>query len=405
VSPAGKRPLEAVPAPVAADAAAAEALEEAELTETGPTIGPVTEDDKQRYPFLESALNEKDSHFWAVAQARFYSRKPFQRDAAARASMERFYPALTRAFVARHGGGPSCWCQSVPAGAALTTKHRWWGRSQTHLRIAYPPSVDWPDGTAPLYQCERLKDLIEDLLRGTQRERCLRSVYVVASHGLAALDDDQMRSLQAAARARKVATELMRTGAAAPDPVQAQAAERARRQEHQARRRGHTERLKTMIDYVDGQTREAVARSVQLTYLVGVAIGAILVGAIAAGIAVWGHDARHSALTYIACALAGGAGGAVLSVLSRLVGNHTLKLDSSVGRRNLYILGGVRPLLGALSGLVLYLLLSSELIGIGPTSNGDAAALYAAIGFVSGFGERIAPDSLGALGQQLTASA
>jgi hypothetical protein len=399
VSPAGKRPLRAVPEPavVAVADEPPEELEQVALPEPGPTIGPVTGDDKLRYPLLASALKRRDSHFWAVAQARFFSREAFQPDAVARASMERFYPALTRAFVRRYGGGPSCWCESIAAGAVLTTKHSWW---QTHLRIAYPPSVQWPDGTAHLYECERLKDLIEDLLRGRQRERCLRSAYVVASHSLAAIDDDEKRCRQATTDAGE-----QRERARALARWRTWARERARRRQDDVRRLGHTERLNRMIDYVDGQTREAVARSVQLTYLVGVAIGAILVAAIAAGIAVWGHDAGHSALTHIACALAGGAGGAVLSVLSRLVGNHTLKLDSRVGRRNLYILGGVRPLLGALSGLVLYLLLSSDLIGIGPTSSGDAAGLYAAIGFVSGFGERVAPDSLGAVGQQLPASA
>jgi hypothetical protein len=45
-----------------------------------------------------------------------------------------------------------------------------------------------------------------------------------------------------------------------------------------------------MLDQLSAQAHDAVARAVQLTYLGGMSIGMVLVGAVAAAVAIWGHD-------------------------------------------------------------------------------------------------------------------
>lgn len=56
-----------------------------------------------------------------------------------------------------------------------------------------------------------------------------------------------------------------------------------------------------------------------------------------------------------------------------------------------YVLGSFRPLVGAVSGGIAYLLLQSGLVG---QLSGKSDTFYWAVGVLAGFSERLVPDML-----------
>ena len=94
----------------------------------------------------------------------------------------------------------------------------------------------------------------------------------------------------------------------------------------------------------------------------------------------------------LAAPLAGGAG-AIVSVMTRMTRDQ-LVLNYESGTATIRLLGLLRPLLGALFGGALYLLLAGGLVTVAQTPN-DATKLiyfYTGIAFVAGFSERWAQD-------------
>ena len=98
-----------------------------------------------------------------------------------------------------------------------------------------------------------------------------------------------------------------------------------------------------------------------------------------------GHPATVSVL--------GGATGAVVSVMARM-SSGGLKLTPESGRKTIRVLGFMRPVLGAVFGAVLYVLLDGGLVDVINPPSGDSGklAFYAGLGFISGFSERFAQD-------------
>jgi hypothetical protein len=93
-----------------------------------------------------------------------------------------------------------------------------------------------------------------------------------------------------------------------------------------------------------------------------------------------------------AIAAPAGALGALVSVLHRMTSGD-LKLDFHAGKRMLTLFGAVRPVIGAVFGMALFVLLRGGLL---PAIGTPAVplAFYAAIGFLAGFNERFAQDML-----------
>jgi hypothetical protein len=94
----------------------------------------------------------------------------------------------------------------------------------------------------------------------------------------------------------------------------------------------------------------------------------------------------------LATPLAGGAG-AVVSVMMRMTRDQ-LSLNYESGLPTIRLLGVIRPLLGALFGGAIYLLLAGGLIDITgtPTNPTKLIYFYTGIAFVAGFSERWAQD-------------
>jgi hypothetical protein len=132
-------------------------------------------------------------------------------------------------------------------------------------------------------------------------------------------------------------------------------------------------------------------RQAQFEYFVGMVAGLIL---LVVGLIVIGLIARAPLLNepLLATPLAGGAG-AVVSVMMRMTRDQ-LTLNYESGLPTIRLLGVIRPLLGALFGGAIYLLLAGELISItgAPKDPTKLLYFYTGIAFLAGFSERWAQD-------------
>ena len=94
---------------------------------------------------------------------------------------------------------------------------------------------------------------------------------------------------------------------------------------------------------------------------------------------------------FLATLIAGGAG-AVMSVLYAMTsGNlrlHTLFANAESSLGPLVAAGALRPLLGALSGTVVYVLLQSGLVPLKVPDGAADTHFYIALAIVAGFSER-----------------
>ena len=89
---------------------------------------------------------------------------------------------------------------------------------------------------------------------------------------------------------------------------------------------------------------------------------------------------------FYACAAAGAAG-ALVSVLMRMAGRRGgFTIDHELGRWGVTILGGYRPLLGSISGIVVYFLVQTPLVPV--ESGAQTLPFHVVIAFLAGFSER-----------------
>jgi len=93
-----------------------------------------------------------------------------------------------------------------------------------------------------------------------------------------------------------------------------------------------------------------------------------------------------------------GAAGAILSVMTRMAKENGFAVDFEVGRKSVRFLGGLRPWIGAMFALALYLALKSNLIELVQQKGGHGIYFYATIAFLAGFSERRAKVLLDSVG-------
>jgi len=147
--------------------------------------------------------------------------------------------------------------------------------------------------------------------------------------------------------------------------------------------RGETERA-------EGLLAVAAQRSAQARYARGMLYGsvAVLVGsALIAGVLALKHVSAQYAI-----AAPAGALGALISVLQRMTSGG-LKLDFHAGKQMLSLFGAVRPLIGAVFGMAVFVLLRGGVLPAVGTPT-VPLAFYASVGFLAGFNERFAQDML-----------
>jgi hypothetical protein len=152
--------------------------------------------------------------------------------------------------------------------------------------------------------------------------------------------------------------------------------------------------LEAACDRAEGYFKRASQRRAQMRYLAGMIGGLSVIAVVGVllslGLAMM-PDISDQAPLFVATLVAGGAG-AVMSVLYAMTsGNlrlHTLFANAESTLAPLVAAGALRPLLGALSGTVVYVLLQSGLVPLKVPDGAQETHFYIALAIVAGFSER-----------------
>jgi hypothetical protein len=140
---------------------------------------------------------------------------------------------------------------------------------------------------------------------------------------------------------------------------------------------------------------QAELRAAQQAYLLGMVPGSAIVILV-----IWllpRGDVLGISASLSLLAAGGGAIGAILSVLGRMTrarAADSMNVDYTIGRLLVALAGSFRPVVGLLLGFVFYLMMAAHIVPIRIPEDGSAGAFIAAIGFLAGFSERLAQDSL-----------
>ena len=271
------------------------------------------------------------------------------------------YRDTRAAFEARHGEIVSeYWSVSQPSGVALTRR-----RAPLLLRPLvddmrrFHRATDWVTRDVPaiadvLFACETLAIKVTEVLRYTSESVAMRRILAVASELLGHIDRAD----------GKPGTERAQTVA---DRQQAELAE------------------------IEDYYRRAGVRIGRMVYTQGMLIGLFVMAtlAIAAVVLLWLLDivAWNHALKTLVVAYALGSIGAFVSVLQRMSGEK-FQVHYDLGKRNLYMLGSYRPVLGAVFGVFTYFVLASGLLQTTRPGGKEDFYYYGALAFVAGFSER-----------------
>jgi hypothetical protein len=281
------------------------------------------------------------------------------------------YADALEAFERRHGTLEGAyWCTSVASGAAVTVQGR---RRHFHRATAWATQPDQRIA-ALLNECDELSVRVAEVLRGTGQRIAMGLVLRVAGNVLALVDE---RSAH---------------------PGTAQTAESIKLEA-------------TNLGQAQSYYRRAARRQAQLVYVAGMLIGVVVLMALVLAILAIVHataDVRwipHSAKagqpslsTLYLCAISG-ALGADVSVASR-VNENSFSVDYEIGRFTIFVLGSLRPLLGAVFGIALYAALASGLLDLFKVPSDDLTKqlyFYIVVAFLAGFSERWAKGLLAGL--------
>ena len=151
--------------------------------------------------------------------------------------------------------------------------------------------------------------------------------------------------------------------------------------------------LPVLYDFAAGLARRATLQA----YFLGMLLGVVVAGA---AIYLLSGPAELTLgtvpLSLVGnCAAAGGVG-AVISVMVRVTNNDNLNIDYERGSVIAVLVGAFRPIIGAVFGGILLIFLKSGLIAvtIAPATLQDITLFYVAVGFLAGFSERWAQDTI-----------
>jgi hypothetical protein len=162
--------------------------------------------------------------------------------------------------------------------------------------------------------------------------------------------------------------------------------------------------LPVLQKFAAGLARRATLQAYFFGMLVGVAIAAVVIWYLSVPAQLTLGTIPLSLVGN--CAAAGGVG-AVISVMVRVTNNDNLNIDFERGRVIAFLVGGFRPIIGAVFGGILLIFLKSGLIAItiAPASLQDITLFYVAVGFLAGFSERWAQDTIVSSAPALRAAA
>jgi hypothetical protein len=165
--------------------------------------------------------------------------------------------------------------------------------------------------------------------------------------------------------------------------------------------------LRDRLDQAEDFMLRCARRRAQARYLKGMLFGTVAIGAVIAAVTIalvaMGELTRLGGqLLLVATA---GTVGAVVSVLWRMTsGSFRMNLptlDHDMKGTDLRIIAALRPVIGLVFALAAIVLVMGELIPLDQQDGESRSALFAGIGFLAGFSERLAQDMFARSGQGL----
>jgi hypothetical protein len=285
--------------------------------------------------------------------------------AADREAVDDEYHAALAKFEDEHGQIVSAyWCADHESAVALTAGRpsTGWVRRLLSVSPKFHRVSDWatkddPDIAHLLHTCDELAIRSSEVLRGRSRRICIQLVMTSACHLLSLVDAGRLKTNPEAHRAAIA-----------------------------AEKRG--------LDGVAEDYRQAANGAAQLIYFLGMAVGIGFIGllyAVAGGI-LQGEEVQNR--TIVGCLVAG-ALGAVVSVIAR-VNSGSFDLDEDVSHGYTLFLGGLRPWIGSIFGVLTYFAVTSGFVEVFKIPPDGIKQFYflCVIAFGAGFSERWAQDTL-----------
>ena len=288
---------------------------------------------------------------------------------------EQEYRRRLAAFEAEHGTiAESFWCRFEASGIAITEKP---GRRRltrlfrrdTILRLH--AATDWRTACAPavarcLHHWGTAGIKAAEVLRGTGERIALGWIFVASARLLACIDRDPADPVSAR-------------------DIDAALADQRREQEELDRYYVRAGDNSARIVFFGGMLAGTAA--------LAAALGGVFAGGWALG---WLDPAREATAT-VFVVMVMGAAGAILSVMTRMAKENGFALHFEVGRKSVRFLGGLRPWIGALLALALYLALKSSLVDF-VQATAQGISFHATVAFLAGFSERRAKVLLDGVG-------
>ncbi len=285
--------------------------------------------------------------------------------AAERKAVDDEYHAALAKFEDEHGQIVSAyWCADFESAVALTAgrPNTGWLRRLLSVSPKFHRVSDWATKDDPeiahlLHQCDELAIRSSEVLRGRARRICIQLVMTSACHLLSLVDAGRSTTHPAAHHA---AVEAEKRGLAG-----------------------------VADDY-----RQSANGAAQLIYFLGMAVGVGFISLlyIVAGGILQGEDVQDA--TIIGCLVAG-ALGAVVSVIAR-INSGSFDLDEDVSHGYTLFLGGLRPVIGSIFGVLTYFAVTSGFVEVFKIPPDGIKQFYflCVIAFGAGFSERWAQDTL-----------
>ena len=277
------------------------------------------------------------------------------------------YARRLNLFCAQHGTiVDAYWCRYEASGVVLTEQKQRRRLSTLFCRrdavMTLHTATDWRTADAPtiaatLHRWQTAAIKTREILRDTSERVALNRIFGASTRLLAFVDQ------------KRGETKIDEADIAAVV-------------------REHNRELAQVNDYY----RRAGANAARLVYFRGMMWGTVVLALLVAGgvLGAWSLDwvnPEHEPTYTLLVVVAMGAAGAILSVMTRMA-REGFSLDFEVGRKSIRYLGGIRPWIGALSGLAVYMAMKSNLIEFVQATGPKGIYFYATIGFVSGFSER-----------------
>jgi hypothetical protein len=286
---------------------------------------------------------------------------------------EQEYRRRLNAFKGEHGPFVDAyWCRFESSGVAITDRverqaRNFWRRDSIMRLHA---ATDWRTAHAPriaamLHDWETLGIRAAEVLRGTSEKIALQQIYAASSRLLGLIDRKRPR-----APSEGVMRQLERL---------------------------HARELRDVTRYY----QRAAENQARIVYFQGMAWGAallaLLVGAaFLLGWALGWLDPGEVGVQVFFVTIAMGATGAILSVMTRMAKAHGFNVDYEVGRKPTRFLGALRPWIGAMFALALYIAIKGGVVSVFPdATETETVSFYAAIAFLAGFSERWAKVLIG----------